>query len=172
MKNSLQSKLMNIFQIIDPELQLEIYQDKEFRSLDLEQLSQTPINLNNHGRRKSIERTFRGYLSSRKSNFNNPYGIEILKNNASPSYLSHKPMGNTRAVEMVPGIYRHDGSPVEGDSVAYLNNKKELEHLGVYQGSGFVKSKWERDGPVVLHRLGDVPRIFGDFALFSDYSFE
>lgn len=172
MKNSLQSKLMNIFQIIDPEIQLEIYQDKEFRSLDLEQLSQTPINLNNYDRRKSIERSFKSYLTSKKPDINKLYGMEILKENARLSYLSHKPIGDTRAVKMIPGIYRHSGSPSKGDSIAYLNNNKELEHLGIYQESGWVKSKWEHNGPVVLHRLEDVPPIFGDFALFSDYSFE
>ena len=55
--------------------------------------------------------------------------------------------------------------PLSGDFVFYENNSGKITHGGILESTDQVVSKWMW-GPIIRHKLWDVPSSFGEVELF------
>lgn len=59
------------------------------------------------------------------------------------------------------GVLTEDTEPKEGNLIFYRNNVGEITHGGILESKDLVISKWMW-GPIIIHKIWDVPSIFGE----------
>lgn len=65
-------------------------------------------------------------------------------------------------------VLSYTETPSEGDYVLYLDDDKEMHHLGIVNSDNTITSKWSW-GPLIKHEIWDVPACYGNKIKYLKY---